>query len=85
MSMFVKRAGKFMKGLLSNLNADTFTAVSAISDPAVSTEQLENIERTVKVLSDMAYVESQTDENGEISLRLTPSGVAHTAAFFLEE
>lgn len=84
MAMFPKRAGRFMKALFLALNATTFTSIPTIADPLVSGEETANVDRTVKILSDMEYVEVQTDANGVKSLRLTPSGVAHSNAFFVE-
>lgn len=73
--MFVKRVGRFMKALLLALNADTFTAVSAIEDEAVSGETFEDVDRTIRVMEMQGHVEVITDASGNKSLRLTPSGV----------
>lgn len=73
--MFVKRVGRFMKALLTALNADTFTAVSAITDEAVSGETSEDVNRTIRVMEMQGHLEVTTDASGNKSLRLTPSGV----------
>lgn len=82
MAMFPKRAGRFMKALLSSLNASTFTPVSAITDPLVSSEDVNNVDSTVKILADMEYIEVQANADGTKSLRLTPSGVNHLSVSF---
>lgn len=84
MAMFPKRAGRFMKALLSGLNATTFTPLNAISNPLVANEEAKNVESTVKILSDMQFIEQQKDANGVTSLRLTPSGVTHLDLSFRE-
>lgn len=83
--IFAKRAGKFMRALFLALNGDTFTDVSAISSPDVADEDSVNVESTVKILSDMEYVEVARGENGETTLRLTPSGVIHAGNFIHED
>lgn len=82
MAMFPKRAGRFMKALLSGLNATTFTPISAIKDPLVVNEEAVNVDRTVTILTNMEFVEAQTDASGVKSLRLTPSGVTHLEISF---
>lgn len=82
MSMYPKRAGRFMDAFLNGLNATTFTPLSAITDPLVSGEQAENVDRTVKILADMLYIEVNTDASGVKSFRLTQSGVARAQAKF---
>lgn len=72
---FPKRAAKFMTALYASLNGETFTPFDTIADPIVSGEEPDHVNTVIKVLSDMQYVETQTDENGRVSLRLTPSGV----------
>lgn len=73
-----------MKALLTNLNDATFTPIPQITDPLVAGEQAQNVDSTVKILSDMGFVEVQTDANGVKSLRLTPSGLTHTNFHFRE-
>lgn len=83
MAMFPKRAKRFMEALFGGLNETTFTPISAIQDPLVSQEEKVHVDSTVKILSDMQYLEVQTDANGAKSLRLTPSGVAHKNLHFV--
>lgn len=79
-SMFVKRVGNFMKALLRNLNADTFTPFASITDPVVANELIEDALRTVRVMEAQQHIEVQTNPDGSQSLRLTPSGVALLSA-----
>lgn len=81
MSMFVKRAGRFIKALLNSANGETFTPVSSIEDVAVTGEEPGNVDRTIEILRNMEFIETVTDENGNVSIRLTPSGVNHVNAF----
>jgi len=76
---FIKRAARFMVGLFSSLNGETFTNVEDIESAEVQNTAHEDFERTVKIFEDMQYVEVTRDDLGLVtSLRLTPSGVAHT-------
>lgn len=74
--MFVKRVGKFMKALLKSLNAQTFTPFASITDPIVANELNEDVIRTVYIMEMQKHIEVQTNPDGSLSLRLTPSGVA---------
>jgi len=82
MAMFPKRAGRFMSALFNALNETTFTPISAIQDPLVAGEEKVHVDSTVKILSDMQYIEVQTDANGAKSLRITPSGSKHKNMYF---
>lgn len=78
--LFAKRAGKVINGLLNGSNDATFTALHTIEDASVLTEEAQDVGRVVQVLSDMEYIEVQTDANGVQSIRLTPAGVVAKSA-----
>ena len=66
-----------MSGLIASVNTQAFTSIANIQDTAVSGEQTDNINRTVKIMEDMGRVEAQRDANGNvIAVRLTADGQA---------
>lgn len=80
-NMFVKRAGKFTRALLEGLNDATFTRLADHPSPDVASEEDDNVTRTIRVLEKQEHLEVVTDDNGDVSLRLTPSGAQLLSIF----
>ncbi len=72
---FAKRAARVVSGLVKGANEADFTPLASYSEPVVAGEDFENIEQTVKVLEMQGYIEVSANEQGALSIRLTPSGV----------
>lgn len=83
MASFIRRAGRFMSGLIQALNTQTFTAIADIPNEDVSGEERENVDRTVTILENMGRVEVQRDDLGHVvAARLTADGEAFRSFHF---
>jgi len=72
---FAKRASRVISSLVKGANEADFTPLASYVEPVVAEEDFENIENTVNVLQSMDYIEVSANEQGALSIRLTPSGV----------
>lgn len=73
--IYGKRAGSVIQALVKGANDAEFTPLASYDNPVVSEEDFDNVERTVNVLKSMGYIEVSANEQGALSIRLTPSGV----------